>query len=111
MSYFEWLKNLSHVRFGRMGKRFEQRAYDGILKIVERETGRSLTQQERETVARGADEQDLVYSGLEETMISSYHYTREILLNNPKVDNLRTAAFVNAIDKVALCYHELGVFP
>jgi glutamate dehydrogenase (NAD(P)+) len=111
VSYFEWLKNLSHVRFGRMGKRFEQGAYDRILAIVERETGRSLTKEERDTVARGADEKDLVYSGLEETMIGSYQYTREILLSNPKVDNLRTAAFVNAIDKIALCYGELGIFP
>lgn len=111
VSYFEWLKNLSHVRFGRMGKRFEQGAYDRILSIVERETGRTLTKEERASVARGADEADLVYSGLEETMISAYQHTREILQSNPKVENLRTAAFVNAIDKVALCYHELGIFP
>lgn len=111
VSYFEWLKNLSHVRFGRMGKRFEQGAYDRILSIVERETGHTLTKEERASVARGADEADLVYSGLEETMISAYQHTREILQSNPKVENLRTAAFVNAIDKVALCYHELGIFP
>ncbi|QQS41558.1 MAG: Glu/Leu/Phe/Val dehydrogenase [Acidobacteriota bacterium] len=111
VSYFEWLKNLSHVRFGRMGKRFEQGAYDRILSIVERETGRTLTKEERASVARGADEADLVYSGLEETMISAYQHTREIFKSNPKVENLRTAAFVNAIDKVALCYHELGIFP
>lgn len=111
VSYFEWLKNLSHVRFGRMGKRFEQSAYERILDIVERETGRSLTKEEKNAVARGADERDLVYSGLEETMISAYQYTRDILVSNPKIDNLRTAAFVNAIDKVALCYGELGIFP
>ncbi len=111
VSYFEWLKNLSHVRFGRMGKRFEQGAYDRILNIVERESGRKLSKEERDVVARGADESDLVYSGLEETMISAYNYTREILKSNSKVDNLRTAAFVNAIDKVALCYMEMGVFP
>ncbi len=111
VSYFEWLKNLSHVRFGRMGKRFEQGAYEKILTIVERETGRSLTADERRVVARGADEQDLVYSGLEETMISAYHQIREIKMRNPNVDNLRTAAFINAIDKVASCYMELGIFP
>jgi glutamate dehydrogenase (NAD(P)+) len=44
-------------------------------------------------------------------MINSYHSIREILMQNPKVDNLRTAAFINAIDKVAACYMELGVFP
>ncbi len=111
VSYFEWLKNLSHVRFGRMGKRFEQGAYDRILNIIESETGRSLTKDERNAVARGADEADLVYSGLEETMITAYNQTREIMKSNDKVDNLRTAAFVNAIDKVALCYMELGIFP
>ncbi|MEZ5344528.1 MAG: Glu/Leu/Phe/Val dehydrogenase [Pyrinomonadaceae bacterium] len=111
VSYFEWLKNLSHVRFGRMGKRFEQGAYDRILNIVESQTGRSLTKEERDAVARGADEADLVYSGLEETMITAYNHTREIMKSNDKVDNLRTAAFVNAIDKIALCYMELGIFP
>ena len=111
VSYFEWLKNLSHVRFGRMGKRFQAGAYDRILAIVERETGRGLTKEERDAVARGADEHDLVYSGLEETMITAYNQTREIMKTNDSVDNLRTAAFVNAIDKVALCYMELGVFP
>ena len=111
VSYFEWLKNLSHVRFGRMGKRFEQGAYDRILNIIERETGRTLTKEERQTVARGADETDLVYSGLEETMIVAYNQIREIKLRNDKVDSFRTAAFVNAIDKIALCYLELGIFP
>ncbi len=111
VSYFEWLKNLSHVRFGRMGKRFEQGAYDRILNIIESQTGRSLSKDERNAVARGADEADLVYSGLEETMITAYNSTREILKSNDKVENLRTAAFVNAIDKVALCYMELGIFP
>ncbi len=111
VSYFEWLKNLSHVRFGRMEKRFEQGAYEKILSIIERETGRPLTADERRVVARGADEKDLVYSGLEETMITSYHQIREILKSNPKVLNLRTAAFMNAIDKVAACYTELGIFP
>ncbi len=111
VSYFEWLKNLSHVRFGRMGKRFEQGAYDRILDIVEQTSDRKLTKSERNMVARGADEADLVYSGLEETMSVAYNQIREILKTNDKVDNLRTAAFVNAIDKVALCYFELGIFP
>ncbi len=111
VSYFEWLKNLSHVRFGRMGKRFEQGAYDRILDIVEQTSERKLTKSERNMVARGADEADLVYSGLEETMITAYNNIREVWKTNDKVDNLRTAAFVNAIDKVALCYFELGIFP
>ncbi len=111
VSYFEWLKNLSHVRFGRMEKRFEQAAYDRLLKFVEAETGRSLSTDERNMIARGADEADLVYSGLEETMITAYHQIRETWKEKKNVPNLRTAAFINAIDKIALCYFELGVFP
>lgn len=111
VSYFEWLKNLSHVRFGRMGKRFEQTSNENLLKVVEQTTGRKLSEEEVRQVARGADEVDLVNSGLHETMITAYHQIREIWKSNPDIPNLRTAAFINAIDKVALCYGELGVFP
>ena len=111
VSYFEWLKNLSHVRFGRMGKRFEQTTYENLLRVVEDTTGRQLTADEIRAVARGADEIDLVNSGLQETMVTAYQQIREIWRSNPKVTSLRTAAFVNAIDKVARCYDELGVCP
>ena len=111
VSYFEWLKNLSHVRFGRMGKRFEQTTYENLLRVVEEATARRLSDDEIKTIARGADEIDLVNSGLQETMIIAYSQIREIWKQNPKIPNLRTAAFVNAINKVALCYGELGVFP
>ncbi|HMS08278.1 MAG TPA: Glu/Leu/Phe/Val dehydrogenase [Pyrinomonadaceae bacterium] len=110
VSYFEWLKNLSRVRFGRIEKRFEQAAYDRILSLVEKETGRPLSAEERSMAARGADETDLVYSGLEETMISAYHQLRETAAKY-EITDLRTAAFVNAIDKVAVSYMELGIFP
>jgi glutamate dehydrogenase (NAD(P)+) len=111
VSYFEWLKNLSHVRFGRMGKRFEQTTYENLLRVVEDATGRKLSAEETKSIARGADEVDLVNSGLQETMTTAYGQIREIMLQDPKIPNLRTAAFVNAINKVALCYGELGVFP
>ena len=58
-----------------------------------------------------ADEQALVRSGLEDTMVTSYHSIREIWLENGDKADLRTAAFINAIKKVALCYQELGIFP
>ena len=111
VSYFEWLKNLSRVRFGRIEKRFEEASYDRILQLIEKETGRTLTKEERSMVARGADEVDLVYSGLEETMIGAYHQIREIWKRKQGVGTLRTAAFVNAIDKIAISYAELGIFP
>ncbi|MEM8909673.1 MAG: Glu/Leu/Phe/Val dehydrogenase, partial [Bacteroidota bacterium] len=69
VSYFEWLKNLSHMRFGRMEKRFDQRKYLNLVNLVERLTGKTIGVKEREFLTKGADEIDLVRSGLEETMI------------------------------------------
>jgi len=109
VSYFEWLKNLSHVRFGRLEKRFEEQAFRRILKTVERNTDRAFTEQELSDASQGAEEEDLVNSGLEDTMVTAYHRLRGIR-NKHKID-LRTAAFIDAIDKIALCYQDLGIFP
>ena len=111
VSYFEWLKNLSHVRFGRMSKRFEEDINTQILKSVEELTGKKLPQNIFKKIAHGPDELDLVNSGLEETMISSYHQMREIRLQHNSEISLRTAAFIDAIDKVAISYKEMGIFP
>lgn len=111
VSYFEWLKNLFHVRFGRMGKRFEQKNLENVLGVIETATGKKLSQEQRKLVARGADEIDIVNSGLEETMVVAYREIHEIWKSNAKVQRLRTAAFISAINKIALAYHELGIFP
>ncbi|WP_372634589.1 Glu/Leu/Phe/Val dehydrogenase [Fodinibius sp.] len=109
VSYFEWLKNLSHVRFGRMEKRFEEGSYRKILNVVESGLDRSFTEEEMKELARGADEYDLVDSGLEETMINSYDQLNE-LRKKHDID-LRTAAFLNAIEKVGVMYEQMGIFP
>jgi glutamate dehydrogenase (NAD(P)+) len=111
VSYFEWLKNLSHIRFGRMDKRFNQRTYDSILNIVEQNTGKGINERERQFIARGADEIDLVRSGLEETMIHAYNEIRDIWKSKKRVNDLRTAAFVSAINKISSDYMTLGIFP
>ena len=111
VSYFEWLKNLSHVRFGRMGKRFDEMASTRLLGAIEKTTGTKISDEEKKLLAKGADEEDLVNSGLEETMLSAYHQIREIKVKSKNIPNLRTAAFVNAINKVAVSYLELGIFP
>jgi glutamate dehydrogenase (NAD(P)+) len=110
-SYFEWLKNLSHVRFGRMGKRFEQTSNEKLLRVIEDNTGRKLSDTERRAVVRGADEIDLVNSGLEESMAVAYHQIREVWKSDSAIPGLRTAAFIGAINKIATCYGELGIFP
>ncbi len=111
VSYFEWLKNLSHVRFGRMQKRFDESSYLGILHTVERLTGKNISLREKSILARGAEEVDLVNSGLEETMVFAYNQIREIWKRNKDVKDLRTAAFINAITKVADDYMAMGIFP
>lgn len=110
VSYFEWLKNLSHMRFGRMEKRFNQNAYDTIGNVIENATGKRVSDRDRRLL-RGADEIDLVRSGLEETMVSSYQQIRQIWAEKPDIPDLRTAAFVNAIEKISSDYMNLGIFP
>lgn len=109
VSYFEWLRNLSHVRFGRMSKRFEQTSQQRLIDAVEIATGENFPDNVRSSIIQGADEIDLVNSGLEETMIGAYNEIRDIR-NRHKTD-LRTAALINAIDKVAVSYLEMGIFP
>ena len=111
VSYFEWVKNLGHVRFGRMQKRFEQGAAGRMLEAVESVTGRRFTPEEVERVTQGASEEDLVNSGLEETMIGAYHPIREVWKRHAGKEDMRTAAMIVAIDKVATSYEQLGIFP
>ena len=111
VSYFEWLKNLSHVRFGRMGKRFDEMAALRLIGAIERTTGERISEEEKKLLARGADEEDLVNSGLEETMIAAYQQIRQIKNTVKGCPDLRTAAFINAINKIAVSYMELGIFP
>ena len=111
VSYFEWLKNLAHVRFGRMGKRYEESSYRRIVNMIEQATGSSLSQAERDLFIHGGDEADYVDSGLEETMITAYYEVMDAYRQNKKVKDLRTAAFLVSINKIGTSYRELGIFP
>ncbi|MEI2739487.1 MAG: Glu/Leu/Phe/Val dehydrogenase [Chitinophagaceae bacterium] len=111
VSYFEWLKNLSHVRYGRMEKRFNENMNSHIIGQIESLTGKAVSEKEKEYIMHGADEVDLVYSGLEETMISSTHEIMNTWKSNPDIPDMRTAAYVVAINKVGTSYAELGIFP
>lgn len=111
VSYFEWLKNLSHMRFGRIDKRFDSRTYTNLVSLIERQTDKKLGDKEKLLLTRGAEEVDLVRSGLEETMVTAYQQIREIWKRKRSIQDLRTAAFVNALNKIANDYIRLGVFP
>lgn len=109
VSYFEWVKNLSHMRFGRMEKRFQEHTNEQIIQAVEGLTGKKLSADARRQAIDAAGEEELVNSGLEETMIAAYSELRAI--QKERNVDLRTAAFINAIGKVAMAYTQRGIFP
>lgn len=111
VSYFEWLKNLSHMRFGRMEKRFDSNMYSRLVATVEDLSGKRINDRERALLTHGADEVDLVRSGLEETMVSSFQQIWDVYASRPEVATLRNAAFVVALEKISNDYANLGIFP
>ncbi len=111
VSYFEWLKNLSHVRYGRMEKRFAENLNTHILNQMEALTEKQVNNADRELILHGPEEVDLVRSGLEETMITATREIMECWKGNANIPDMRTAAYVVAINKVATSYAELGIFP
>lgn len=111
VSYFEWLKNLSHVRYGRMEKRFTENMNTHIVNQIEEVSGKKISDAERKIILHGPEEVDLVHSGLEETMIAATREIMDIWKSNADIPDMRTAAYVNAINKVATSYSELGIFP
>ncbi len=111
VSYFEWLKNLSHMRFGRLEKRFDEANNRRIIDQLELLTGKTVDQRDRMMIVRGAEEVDLIRSGLEETMITAFQEIYAVMEEKPAVDTLRTAAFVAAIEKIASDYIAFGIWP
>lgn len=111
VSYFEWLKNLSHVRYGRMEKRFTENLNGQILGQIESLTGKQINSTERTLIMHGPEEVDLVRSGLEETMVAATREIMDLWHSNPSIPDMRTAAYVVAINKVGTSYAELGIFP
>lgn len=111
VSYFEWLKNLSHHRFGRLENRFQHNAFEGILNKVQEMTGKTVGERERDFLTRGGTEVELVNSGLEDTMITAYQQIRETFKQHPDITDVRTAAFVCSLKKIASDYISMGIFP
>ncbi len=110
VSYFEWLKNLSRVSFGKLEKRYDQEKYRKLLGTIENATGEEFTDEEKEQLIQGASERDLVLSGLEETMVNAYHAMNKVR-QDKNLKSLRTAGFILALERIAVSYTELGIFP
>ena len=110
VSYFEWIRNLSHIRFGRMQHRHEEMRSREFAGLLEDLTGKSITDEIRKNVIRGAKEEDLVNSGLDDTMRMGYQQMSEIFNTNDKIHDLRTAGYVIAIDKISRTYLDIGIY-
>ncbi|WP_162340372.1 Glu/Leu/Phe/Val family dehydrogenase [Cyclobacterium salsum] len=110
VSYFEWLKNLSRVSFGKLEKRYDMKKYDMLLESIEKATGDTFSEAQKEIIVRGASERDLVNSGLEETMVTAYHHMNGVRKER-QIKDLRTAGFIVALERIAISYMDLGIFP
>jgi glutamate dehydrogenase (NAD(P)+) len=114
VSYFEWVKNLSHIRFGRMQRRQEEahnlmlvQEIDRILSASGAQLG--ISKAFREQFVRGAGELELVRSGLDDTMRTAYQSMREVWHGRKGVEDLRTAAYIVSIGRVAQSYRSKGL--
>lgn len=111
VSYFEWSKNLSHMRFGRLQKHLEEIRNQKLVNSIERLIGKEIPRKDKNFLVRGPEELDLVNSGLEESMVNAYRQIREVHHSQAPNESMRTAAFIIAIERVALTYEQLGIFP
>jgi glutamate dehydrogenase (NAD(P)+) len=104
VSYFEWLKNINSVRFGRMTKRWEEVGSNAMLDLIENMSGHKVDPADRAKASAGAGELQLVYSGLEETMLTSFRTIMEIVDQHEGKIDMRTAAYISSISKIAKFY-------
>lgn len=110
VSYFEWLKNLSRVSFGKIDKHYDMLDNQRIVEAIEKTSGQKLSSLQRKAIVKGASEMDLVMSGLEDAMVHSYEGLKRTQ-KDFNIPDLRTTAFVNSINKIAISYMDLGIFP
>ncbi|MGH2571556.1 MAG: Glu/Leu/Phe/Val dehydrogenase, partial [bacterium] len=111
VSYFEWSKNLMHMHYGRMSRHLENLEAATFIHQVEALTGKKLDPNARKTLLRSHDELALVNSGLEDTMRSAYREIHGLMKRRKKVEDLRMASYMLAIERIARAYEDLGIFP
>jgi len=109
VSYFEWVKNLTHIPFGLMERRRDERGHRVLTQSIEHMTGRSFPTETAQELMSGAREIDLVRSGLDDKIRSAYAEMSMLWNSNPEIPDLRTAAYVIAVRRLAEIYKALGI--
>lgn len=109
VSYFEWVKNIRHIRFGRLEKRRNQLQINNLIEAIEVMTGKSMPKKYKANFMDGIEEIDLIRSGLDDMMIDGFQSVKKEFLETEKMPDFRTAAFKVAIDKIALSYDFIGL--
>ena len=109
VSYFEWIKNLSRIRLGRLQRRAQENQVSLLIEGIENMTGKSFPVDYKSRSIQGASELDLVRSGLEDTMMDTYDVISKVWNSNKDIPDLRTAAMMVAIQRVAQSYASLGI--
>ena len=110
VSYFEWVRNINHIRFGRMERRYQELHGHSIVAAIETMAANPLAASLKQDIVRGANELDLVRSGLDDTMRIAYRAILERMRRDDAVPDLRTSAFVTAIEKISSSYLDIGVY-
>ncbi|MEL0255537.1 MAG: Glu/Leu/Phe/Val dehydrogenase [Burkholderiaceae bacterium] len=108
VSYFEWIRNLRHIRFGRLEKRRNAFQFGTLISAIETMTGKEMPEKIKEQFIEGANEIDLVRSGLDDMMREAYQKIRQSMIEN-NIPNLRTAAYKVALDRIAISYDSIGL--
>ena len=109
VSYFEWVSNVSHMRFGRLSRQLDIQRGRRIIDMIETTTGRAVSDDLKAPLLRGVDEFDLVQSGLEDTMREAYGAVREAMHGSDTIKDLRSAAFAVGLEKVVRSYRQMGL--
>ena len=109
VSYFEWIKNLSRIRLGRLQRRAQENQTTLMIEALEKMTGSKFPDEYKDLVMQGSAEIDLVRSGLEDTMRNTYNVISNVWNNNPNANDLRTSAMMVSVKRVMDSYHSLGL--
>ncbi len=109
VSYFEWIKNLSRIRLGRLQRRAQENQTTIMIEALEKMTGSKFPDEYKDLVMQGSAEIDLVRSGLEDTMRNTYEVISEVWNKNPNANDLRTSAMMVSVKRVMDSYHSLGL--